>query len=350
MVIITARVHPGETVASYMLDGVLKALLHPTDKRAAALRSHFQFKIIPILNPDGVYNGHFRLDSNGINLNRCYIAPEKERFPSIYAVKTYVEYLSSYCQLEAYFDLHGHSSKRGCFLFGNALQAEDLVETRLFARLVHINSSFFEYSECDFSEKSMISKDPKDEHSKEGSGRVSVYRLTGLKHCYTVECNANIGRLVHPLSPLVNTVTGKRYNEVTKGKLLAWNPRDRGVPAFEEVGAGLLWALLDLEGWNPFSRLPSSDHMTLQGVREWVKTTLLTESRTRTNARRLKSSVTGGNESSPEEETKQRKSLVKASLPPSVQSRFPSLLQAGSRRHFMGTPGLPKYRPVAGRL
>lgn len=349
MILLTARVHPGETVASYMLDGVLKALLHPTDKRAAALRSHFQFKIVPILNPDGVYNGYFRLDGGGVNLNRCYIAPERDRFPSVYAVKAYVEYLATVCPLQAYFDLHGHSSKRGCFLFGNALPPDDLLETRVFTRLVHLNSSFFEYSECDFSEKSMFSKDPKDEHSKEGSGRVSLYRQTGVQHCYTVECNANIGRLVHPLSPLVNTVTGKRHAEgCSKGKLLAWSPRDRGVPAFEEVGAALLWALLDLEGWNPFSRLPSSEHMTLQGVREWVKTTLLTEPRSRPNARRLKSSTPAGNESSPEEEAK-RKPIVKTSLP-CVQSRFPSLLQAASRHHFLGTPSVPKYRPLAGRL
>jgi hypothetical protein len=34
-----------------------------------ALRKNFVFKIIPVLNPDGVYRGFYRLDTQALNLN-----------------------------------------------------------------------------------------------------------------------------------------------------------------------------------------------------------------------------------------------------------------------------------------
>ena len=39
------------------------------------------FKIIPMLNPDGVYRGHYRSDTLGQNLNRCYDAPDPVKAP-----------------------------------------------------------------------------------------------------------------------------------------------------------------------------------------------------------------------------------------------------------------------------
>lgn len=33
--------------------------------------------------------------------------------------------------------------------------------------------------------------------SREGSGRVAIYKLTGLIYSYTLECNYNTGRLVN---------------------------------------------------------------------------------------------------------------------------------------------------------
>ena len=52
-----------------------------------SLLENFVFKIVPILNPDGVARGYYRLDTLGQNLNRFYENPTYEEQPSIYAAK-----------------------------------------------------------------------------------------------------------------------------------------------------------------------------------------------------------------------------------------------------------------------
>lgn len=63
------RVHPGETNASWMMKGVLDYLSSDCHS-AVALREKFVFKIIPILNPDGVIVGNYRCSLAGGDLNR----------------------------------------------------------------------------------------------------------------------------------------------------------------------------------------------------------------------------------------------------------------------------------------
>ena len=68
-VILTARVHPGETCASYIMQGVLDFLC--SDKpEAKELRRRFIFKIVPMINPDGVIAGNYRASISGNDLNR----------------------------------------------------------------------------------------------------------------------------------------------------------------------------------------------------------------------------------------------------------------------------------------
>jgi murein tripeptide amidase MpaA len=68
-IVITARVHPGETNASWMMKGIIDYLVGPS-LDARILRDNFVFKIVPMLNPDGVINGNYRCSLAGCDLNR----------------------------------------------------------------------------------------------------------------------------------------------------------------------------------------------------------------------------------------------------------------------------------------
>lgn len=41
----------------------MKFLLNPNDKSAEIARNEFVWVFVPIINPDGVYRGHYRTDS-----------------------------------------------------------------------------------------------------------------------------------------------------------------------------------------------------------------------------------------------------------------------------------------------
>jgi len=53
--IITCRVHPGEPQSSHMMQGILDYLVSP---EAEDLRKAFVFRIVPMLNVDGVVYGN----------------------------------------------------------------------------------------------------------------------------------------------------------------------------------------------------------------------------------------------------------------------------------------------------
>jgi hypothetical protein len=259
-------VHPGETPASYMLDSLIQTLLSK-DPRAAVLRTQFVFKIVPMLNPDGVIRGHFRVDQNGINLNRCYAFPSMLDQPSIFAVKEYIESVL-FANVCFYLDLHAHASKKSCFVFGNCLEGQRAQDIEVFGKLLEINSGFFDYQDSDFTEKNMTAKDPKDHHSKEGSGRVAFYKSIDLTHSYTVESSYFIQKPLHVVPPLVNVKTAKRTAEFPYSEKHLVQVYNRQM--FIDISFGIVSSILDIFKFNPFSRLPSTEYKNIENLKEVI--------------------------------------------------------------------------------
>jgi murein tripeptide amidase MpaA len=76
-VVLTSRVHPGESNSSFIMQGILDYLVGD-DEGARYLRNNFVFKIVPMLNPDGVIVGNYRCNLSGSDLNRQWILPNSK--------------------------------------------------------------------------------------------------------------------------------------------------------------------------------------------------------------------------------------------------------------------------------
>ena len=109
-IVITARQHPGESLSSYIMEGFIE-FITSEDTEAKFLRKHCVFKIVPMLNPDGVIHGNYRSSLCGRDLNRIWNNPHPTLQPTIYHTKELVRKLQEKRNLLLFCDLHGHSRK-----------------------------------------------------------------------------------------------------------------------------------------------------------------------------------------------------------------------------------------------
>lgn len=82
-----ARQHPGETWSSYLMDEFIHSLVSLTIPECQYLLNNFIFKIVPMINVDGVISGNFRCDLTGMDLNRNWKNPSSILHPQIYSIK-----------------------------------------------------------------------------------------------------------------------------------------------------------------------------------------------------------------------------------------------------------------------
>ncbi|KAL4472948.1 hypothetical protein ABPG72_020642 [Tetrahymena utriculariae] len=174
-IFITCRVHPGETISSYVLEGLINFLLSDSEE-AYLLREQFIFKIVPMLNPDGVIHGNYRCSLAGCDLNRRWRFPTKNIHPEIYYTKRAIYELNENYPLILYCDLHGHSRKKDFFLYG-CEEKNDFYQVREFPFILSKINPFFDFKSCDF----RIYK------SKESTSRQTLFRDLNIENIFTIE-------------------------------------------------------------------------------------------------------------------------------------------------------------------
>lgn len=192
-IVLTGRVHPGESNASWVMKGTLEFLCS-NDPAAQSLRESFVFKIIPMLNPDGVINGTNRCNLNSEDLNRQWCKPDPVLSPTIYHTKGFLYFLNSTGRTpRVYCDYHGHSRKKNVFLYGCSVKEtlwQSAVDTmgvkedpgyRTIPKTLDRIAPAFSFNSCNY----LVEK------SRSATARVVVWREIGVLRSYTMESTYN---------------------------------------------------------------------------------------------------------------------------------------------------------------
>ncbi len=113
---VTARQHPGETMAEWFVEGMLARLLDEHDALAGQLLEHCVFWVVPNMNPDGSVRGHLRTNAAGVNLNREWQTPSMARSPEVFCV---IEQMKKQ-GVDLFLDIHGDEALPCNFIAGQA--------------------------------------------------------------------------------------------------------------------------------------------------------------------------------------------------------------------------------------
>lgn len=108
IILIIARQHPGEVMASFFMEGFVAALLGLQESGALEpLLSRFSLLLLPMMNPLGVRQGRHRIDVHGRDYNRSWnllVPPAEIDFVKTTVVDTR--------ELHAFFDVHGDEVRK----------------------------------------------------------------------------------------------------------------------------------------------------------------------------------------------------------------------------------------------
>lgn len=122
-----ARQHPGETPASWAMEGLIRRLGDGADEVTRALLSMARIMVVPLCNPDGAELGNHRTSASGANLNRVWDDPSATDSPEVLAIRAAIEEMGA----DLFFDVHADESHPFAFAAcseGNPSFNDDIAE------------------------------------------------------------------------------------------------------------------------------------------------------------------------------------------------------------------------------
>jgi murein tripeptide amidase MpaA len=109
------RQHPGESQASWWMEGFLGRLIDPADPVARAVLDRALVHVVPHMNPDGARRGNLRANAAGANLNREWAEPTMEKSPEVFLTRARMRETGvDFC-----LDVHGDEGLPYVFIAGS---------------------------------------------------------------------------------------------------------------------------------------------------------------------------------------------------------------------------------------
>jgi murein tripeptide amidase MpaA len=124
---ILGRQHPGETPASFAMDGLLARLSRADDEATQELLESSTVFVAPLVDVDGAELGNMRTNAAGVNLNRAWDDPDPEDAPEVAALLEAIQGTG----VDVFFDVHSDESSTYAFAAcseGNPSVTDEILE------------------------------------------------------------------------------------------------------------------------------------------------------------------------------------------------------------------------------
>ena len=112
---ILGRQHPGESMASWWMEGFVRRLLDAEDPVARKVLRRAAVYVVPNMNPDGSVRGHLRTNAAGANLNREWENPTAQLSPEVLWTRNVMDACGP---VDLMLDVHGDEAEPYCFIIG----------------------------------------------------------------------------------------------------------------------------------------------------------------------------------------------------------------------------------------